>query len=72
VDDDVGDCAVFADALQHALQIRPVGGAGGLAAVDELVDDGRAKLTSLAMAVLALGLDREALVIHALVGLLQG
>jgi hypothetical protein len=71
VNDAVGDL-VGLDVLDHPHQLGPVGLAGGLAGVDELLGDDRVQLAGLAEVRLALGGDREALVPAALGGLLLG
>src|SRR5690349_15601283 len=69
VDEDVLDVGVFLDAGEHGLQSRPIGGAGALAAVDELIDELHPELCGLASAIVALRLDREAALVVAGVGL---
>ena len=71
VDDHVLD-GVLGDEPSMPLQLGPVGGLGGLAAVDELLDDNRARAVGLAPAGLALRRDRVALGLAAPLGLLLG
>ncbi|HQY96686.1 MAG: hypothetical protein L0H96_00615 [Humibacillus sp.] len=71
VNNAVGDL-VGLDVLDHPHQLGPVGLAGGLAGVDELLGDDRVQLAGLAQVRLALSGDREALVPSALGGLLFG
>jgi hypothetical protein len=52
--DHIMDVALLADALQHGLQARPVGGLGAFAAVEVFLHDLGAELLSLAVAGLAL------------------
>lgn len=63
---------VRGDVLDHPHEFGPVGLAGGLARVDELLDDGRTELVGLALVGLTLSRDREALRVAALFGLLLG
>jgi len=72
VDHDCVDIGVLGDAGEHLLQLRPVGGAGGLAAVGVLVDEVPALVPDVADAGLALGGDGEALLALAMLGLLAG
>ncbi|HEY4810760.1 MAG TPA: hypothetical protein VIH71_06850 [Solirubrobacteraceae bacterium] len=69
VDDDVLD-AMLSHVCKHSLQLRPVSGLGGLAALHELFDDRHAQTGRLALAAFALGRDGEALSLAALDGLL--
>src|SRR5699024_280248 len=71
VDDAVGD-RVGLDVLDHLHQRGPVGLAGGLACVDELLDDDRVDLVGLAPVRLTLGGDGEAFILAALGGLFLG
>ena len=71
VDDAVRD-TVALDVLDHPHQLGPVGLAGGLARVDELLHDDRAELFGLAAVGLALGGNGEAFIGAALLGLLLG
>nr|WP_312349345.1 hypothetical protein [Actinomyces sp.] len=61
---------VLRDVLDHPHQFGPVGLARGLARVDELLDDRCSELVGLALVRLALGRDREALRLAALLRLL--
>ena len=69
VDHDGVDVGVVCDASQHLLQLVPVGGAGGLAAVGELVSQIPALVADVADAGLALGGDGEAFLAFAVLGL---
>jgi hypothetical protein len=70
VEDDVVDISREADAGQHALKLRPVGGLGALAPVEVLLDHLGAQSLGLAQASLALGRQRVALAVGVLVSLL--
>ena len=72
MDDDVVDPAVFLEVGQHLLQLRPVGGAGRLAPVGELLDDQRAHGLSLALVGFTLSGQGEALLRPTTLGLLPG
>nr|WP_217652109.1 hypothetical protein [Tessaracoccus bendigoensis] len=61
MDDAVGDL-MRGDVLQHPLQVWPVGGAGGLARVNELGHDPSTEFLGLARVRLALSGDGEPLV----------
>ncbi|GMA24925.1 hypothetical protein GCM10025864_26840 [Luteimicrobium album] len=71
VDDAVRD-AIALDVLDHAHEVGAVCLAGGLACVDELLDDDGAELFGLPAVGFPLGGDREPLLGAALLGLLLG
>lgn len=71
VDDHVADL-VLGDEGEQTLEFGPVGRAGRLAAVDELLDDLRLELLGLALAGLPLRGDGEALGLVTAPGLLHG
>lgn len=60
VEHDRVDVAVLGDAGQHHLELGPVGGPGGLAAIGVLVDQVPALVADVADAGFALGGDGEA------------
>ncbi|MDA8276091.1 MAG: hypothetical protein M0029_12040 [Actinomycetota bacterium] len=70
VDHDRVDVCVLGDTGQHLLQLGPVGGAGGLAAVGVLVDEVPLAVADVADTSLALGGDGEAFLAFAMLGLL--
>lgn len=72
VDHDGVHVAVLSDPRQHGLQLRAVGGAGGLATVGVFVGDGPALVADVAHARFALGGQREALFGQVAVGLAFG
>ena len=72
VDDDVVDVGCVLEVAQHALELGAVGGAGGFAAVDELLDDQGADGGGLASVGVALGGDGEAFLVAAALGLFPG
>ena len=72
VDDDVVNATGILEIAEHPLQLRAIGAAGGLAAIDELLDDQGAHAGGLLLVGLSLGGDGEALLGSAALGLLAG
>jgi hypothetical protein len=66
------DVALLLDAGQHGLKGGPVGGAGALAPLDVLTSNGDGVLVGVAGAGLALGWERQAVLVKALVDLTAG
>jgi hypothetical protein len=72
VHDDVIDVALLANPAQHELQLRSVGGAGGLAAVDVLINHVGIEPLSRAAAGVTLGMQRVAVIVVVGGGLFGG